>query len=443
MRQDGLRIKGVLALLTVLFSGYVMAELVGNEPAQSPTETVAADSIVWPMLPGESLNSLAKLFYPDNKRMQGHFVARTLELNRESRPELTSSMIFQQSEALLIPELKILSRQYATAKPVIRKKQSEAGIQQTETVDAEPKETIQPETQALFDTVSAQNRELNTQLQVLDEKLANLQKLGEQLKKEIELNETLANRAKAQRPVPSLPAKIDSKGVRQAVQEVETETSKWRMLLAGLGVVLLLALACWLRRNMVKQPGAAKPERQDLAKQPVIAHDSALDMRATHLETVHPSTPVQAESSIQVIESVVEEAKALMDMNKGAEAIGILEGHVHALPKASLSSWLYLFEIYRQLGKKDEFIDLSRRFHKIFNVMVPLWEPAEVQLVTAKSLEEFPHIVSQLIQVWKNGQAKEYLEKLLEDNRLGERQGFSHEVAHEIVLLLEVWENRD
>lgn len=443
-----INIKFGLVLLAVLFSGYVMAGLAGDESAES-RPAANAESMLWPMLPGESLNSLAKLFYPGNRYMQKHFVAKALELNRDSKPDITASTIFQEPETLRIPELKSLSRRYAKPRRPAKPKPEQVNVPLPQ-AELPVEQALEPQTQTLFDEVYAQNQALNAEIQVLDEKLANLQKLGEQLKKELELSQAKEKMAKPvqhpaqQKPLPEDTAKKAEQQKSAPPSPAEPKTSKSWVLPALLGAGLLLALACWLNRFRFKRGRTTGPEAKVIAQEENSGiHDSALDMGATQIETVHPPAPMQAGSPIQVIESIVDEAKALVEMEKSDEAIGILEGHIHALPKASLASWLYLFDIYRELGRKDEFIDLSRRFHKIFNVMVPQWEQAGVPLVTAKSLEEFPHIVSQLIQLWNNGDAKAYLERLLEDNRQGERQGFSHEVAHEIVLLLDILEHRE
>jgi hypothetical protein len=64
-------------------------------------------------------------------------------------------------------------------------------------------------------------------------------------------------------------------------------------------------------------------------------------------------------------------------------------------------------------------------------------------MVVPRSLEEFPHILAKLAEGWGSKDAQEFLNHLLQDNRGGERQGFSMEVLQEILLLSAILELRD
>ncbi len=130
-------------------------------------------------------------------------------------------------------------------------------------------------------------------------------------------------------------------------------------------------------------------------------------------------------------------------MDRPAQAALLLLNHIEAKPKASLHPWLYLLDIYRSQDEKDEFVALAKRLHTAFNVMTPQWEETKVAMVVASTLEEFPHIISQLQEAWVAGQAEQHLIGLLEDNREGERAGFSPDVLQEIMLLQGVWEIRE
>lgn len=79
----------------------------------------ASSTMEWQMMPGESLSSLATLFYPDNRRMQQHFVAAAIKLNRAQMPNLSPTQRFEEKTTVQIPSLIDLSRQ--AAKPRKRK----------------------------------------------------------------------------------------------------------------------------------------------------------------------------------------------------------------------------------------------------------------------------------------------------------------------------------
>lgn len=63
------------------------------------------------MLQGESLRSLAALFYPKNRYMQQRFVAATQALNRDQLGAIAADQPFEQATALRIPDLHALSAQ--------------------------------------------------------------------------------------------------------------------------------------------------------------------------------------------------------------------------------------------------------------------------------------------------------------------------------------------
>ena len=63
-------------------------------------------------------------------------------------------------------------------------------------------------------------------------------------------------------------------------------------------------------------------------------------------------------------------------------------------------------------------------------------------MVVPQSLEEFPYIRKLLTDKWPNPKLNNYLQKLVSDNRSGERSGFSKPVIEEILLLIDVLEVR-
>ncbi len=78
------------------------------------------------------------------------------------------------------------------------------------------------------------------------------------------------------------------------------------------------------------------------------------------------------------------------------------------------------------------------------NVIAPQWEKSgHAMIVVPHTLEEFPHLLARLTEGWGTLDAQDFLNNLLQDNRGGERQGFSMEVLQEILLLLTVLEMRD
>lgn len=75
-----------------------------------------ATTMTWPAIPGESLNDIARLFYPKNKIMRQQFVAETLALNTDIEPKLKASNLFAEPTLLQIPTLKSLSQKVSVIK---------------------------------------------------------------------------------------------------------------------------------------------------------------------------------------------------------------------------------------------------------------------------------------------------------------------------------------
>jgi pilus assembly protein FimV len=54
------------------------------------------------------------------------------------------------------------------------------------------------------------------------------------------------------------------------------------------------------------------------------------------------------------------------------------------------------------------------------------------------TLEEIPRIRDQIISLWGKPGCADYLEKLLRDNRDGQRRGFSLPVVEEVLFLIDL-----
>jgi len=79
----------------------------------SLSAAVSAESLSamdWPLQSGESIQDLSRLIYPKSQRMQQHFIAETIRLNRENQLDLHSTTAFEQQQQILIPSIKQLSR---------------------------------------------------------------------------------------------------------------------------------------------------------------------------------------------------------------------------------------------------------------------------------------------------------------------------------------------
>lgn len=443
----------LLFALATWFSGLVMAEFIGDDMFES-----SPDAITWPMLPGESLAQLATLFYPGNKPMQRRFVAKTQELSHELNPTLDANTVFSQPGMLVIPELKTLSR-HASPFNSHRSKTASTNLRMSYQI----KSIVTPEMDAQYEELSQRNEFLKQELQHLQQRLTSMQDSLIQLKTAVLAFINTEPEAKAklamvkatpnQKPTPKAVQKPNKaepaqKSVQKPVKvrKISVESTWTQSIVEFLIIIIALILAIatwiWIRKRLFKRVEAATNEQIDAIRQNEL-HDITSPSFDDLTKAVILEKAQDSSLYIEEIDSVTEEAKILVSMDRPAQATLLLLNHISDQPKASLPPWLYLLDIYRSQGQKDEFLDLAKRLHTTFNVMTPQWEETKVAMVVATSLEEFPHIISQLTEAWVAGEAQQYLAGLLEDNREGERVGFSLDVLQEIMLLQGVLEIRE
>jgi hypothetical protein len=103
------------SFVNVLVMGSLLWGAANVAAAAEPDGQSASSAMEWQILPGESLNSLAALFYPKDRRMQQRFVAATVALNRDRLQGMAPGKTFEESTTLQIPTLYALSRQAGKA----------------------------------------------------------------------------------------------------------------------------------------------------------------------------------------------------------------------------------------------------------------------------------------------------------------------------------------
>lgn len=99
------------SLFTVMVVGSLLWTTTGAAAAEDSGGGSGKSAMEWRMLPGESLNSLAALIYPKDRRMQRRFVAATVALNRDRMQDLAPEQVFKEETTLEIPSLHALSSQ--------------------------------------------------------------------------------------------------------------------------------------------------------------------------------------------------------------------------------------------------------------------------------------------------------------------------------------------
>lgn len=417
-------------LLLILFSHRPQA-------ADAPTETIPVETLsamTWPLLPGENLRQLARLFYPDNTAMQAVFIRQSLALSRELHPQLAADQRFEQITSIVIPELKSISHHGGNTP--VKTRTLKMSRQLGEKSMAIVTETMRQQYQALV----RDNQEIDAALETLHQRLQRLQQNVEELTAAARGSMRSTSIEKPVNPLPASTANSMPSNTGKPVTAVPTPASRptantgenafsrlptaWPYLLAALAGLLLFALLLWLLQRKRRYVAADREQFTQWLNtvQPDFAQSEAAAL----------GTPTE----LPVINGdALQQARILTGSGKPKSAIQLLAAAVESEAPQPLEAWLYLLDLCREHGLREEFETHAQQLHQHFNIMTPQWEKVEIPLVVARSLEEFPHISEQLVNHWQAGNAADYLQSLLTDNRGGERAGFGLEVMEEILLL--------
>ena len=203
-------------LLALLLAGLVLSAnvaAIGDNGLVLDSELADANSMTWPMLPGENINDVARLFYPKNQAMQRQFIAKTLRLSTNIQADLNSTQRFAEPTLLVIPTLKSLSntKKISLKKPRKQKLQLSYGIGQA--VEKLPAKLLQD-----YQWLVSKNAFLKEQLAKLNEKITFLQLKLNDLK--LRLDKTLNFPNTSSQTSDSLTASTDSSTINQPISSL-------------------------------------------------------------------------------------------------------------------------------------------------------------------------------------------------------------------------------
>lgn len=406
------------------------------------------NSMTWPMLPGENLNDVARLFYPKNKAMQERFIFKTQRLSAEVQPNLKARDRFETPTLLVIPTLKSLSN----STRAIKSGQKKSKVQKLKM--SYEIEQIPAKLMLEYESLLIKNAFLKEELAKLNEKLIFLQAKLNELKLIWDKSLDLSNVNQPSKSVPadSQPVKKVFKNLNNPAEpksQAKTSNSVIDSLLQQFNnnlalTILVLCLATILGVYLIK-----KYQRRMLSKLSFVAtkmQASVADLggyfqatKALNSNTLNTTLQNKAAKETGVrVDATLDEAKLLMIINRYNDAIAHLKMTIESQPRASINHWLYLLEIFRKLNLQEEFEQYAADMHQTFNVMTPVWYDTEIAIYVPQSLEEFPHIMERLYSSWPDDSAVAYLRNLIIDNRGGERSGFGDAVIGEITMLIEL-----
>ncbi len=437
-------------LLALVLSHNIVA--IADDALILDSGLASANSMTWPMLPGENLNDVARLFYPKNKAMQRRFIFKTQRLSAEVQPNLKASDRFKTPTLLVIPTLKSLSNSTRAIKSK-QKKSNGQKLKMSYDIEQIPAKLMQE-----YELLLSKNAFLKEELAKLNEKLVFLQAKLNELKLVFDKTLDLSNSGQPNTSAPADISLADKPPIKKAFKNLdetsdkpqiaEPETSSFNLLESlntdlvkvALALGLLLILGAILlkkyRERMFTNLSFVATKMQATVQEVGSFLQNRIE---TKQETAEAAQEAQAAKAVtERLDATLQEAKMLMSINRSSDAVAHLKMTIETQPKASINHWLYLLEIFRKLNLKEEFEQYATNMHQTFNVMTPVWYDTEVAIYVPESLEEFPHIMEKLYSVWPGDLATVYLRNLITDNRGGERTGFGKAVLSEILLLIEL-----
>ena len=143
---------------------------------------------------------------------------------------------------------------------------------------------------------------------------------------------------------------------------------------------------------------------------------------------------------VEEISDVMQEAEFWISLQDAARAIEVLEPYATLDQTNSPLPWIYLFDLYIELGMQDKYGTMRERFHRVFNARVPDWDEHKATLEAGASnrlgIEHIPHVSQTICALWQTDQIVPYLESLLIDDREGNRSGFDLSIYQEIMFLI-------
>jgi hypothetical protein len=137
------------------------------------------------------------------------------------------------------------------------------------------------------------------------------------------------------------------------------------------------------------------------------------------------------------VEPTLQLAEIMLSMGLEQGAAQTLIEYTEANPRGALHHWLKLLGIYRKRGLHQEFRAAAENLRKNFNIQAQYLQKSHTGEMP--TLENFSRVAEHVQEIWSRpNECIDYLGRLLEDNRDGERAGFPQAVAEEILLLIEM-----
>lgn len=146
-----------------------------------------------------------------------------------------------------------------------------------------------------------------------------------------------------------------------------------------------------------------------------------------HREIEAPARPAQADAPANG-------SQLFLALHHVDLSIDVLHRHLQRDPRPMPAVWLMLLDLCRTHGREQMFGGIALEFHRRFNVQRPAWAAFPPNR-DDPGLEAHPRLVTEITQTWGTHECRRLLDRLLYDNRGGNRRGFTLNAYNDLIAL--------
>jgi hypothetical protein len=252
----------------------------------------------------------------------------------------------------------------------------------------------------------------------------------------------------------------DAEKTKNASFSFDVFQSNWlQYLLITLGLIIALACAEWLRRNILSKRLDEKQAswfdaETDLANSnanplstkndTAIAESgifSASDYNSTsshNRSTVFTNAIDILDDNSEESESILENAEVFIAHDRPALAIQLLHNYLTDFPTESPVIWLKLLTLLAKEGPASAYESALFECRQFFNIKMPSFVDSAIS--DTSSIEDYPHIVARLEGVWGSPFAVRFLNDLIYNQNSQPREGFERNTFEELFFLKQIAE---
>lgn len=227
----------------------------------------------------------------------------------------------------------------------------------------------------------------------------------------------------------------------------------------GLGIIAILSAVLWLRRKIVIKrllnEEAEWFNADKMGSQGKQAEENSLNSDAVIFDEVGATLKLDSDelpntsqasfftypnaytvSDNDLSESVLDHAEVFLAHDRPAMAIQLLQNHLSDAPAESPEIWLKLITLLATEGSEEEYEHAVSACKKFFNIKLPNFKEATTS--DNSTIEDYPHILVRLQEVWGSEFAVEFLNDLIYNRQSQPREGFGRNTFSELFLLKQI-----